>query len=188
MRFTLILSGTFVAGLTASVVAQGDSRAFDGFEVAVESDGKIFLPTVPFRSEWTSLGTFVVNGGEDGAEGFHSVYTQPDVVQAYLETGSFPDGTVLIKELLGTRTEELTTGNVSYAHGVEGWFVMVKDQNGRYPDNALWGDGWGWGYFSAEDPNELITADYKAECLDCHLPAQDTDWIYIRGYPQLSSP
>ncbi|MEO1028101.1 MAG: cytochrome P460 family protein, partial [Pseudomonadota bacterium] len=63
---------------------------------------------------------------------------------------------------------------------------MVKDKEGRYPDSALWGDGWGWGFFGADDPGKLVTTDYKLECKSCHVPAKDTDWIYTRAYPALS--
>ena len=65
---------------------------------------------------------------------------------------------------------------------------MVKAQDNPFPGNPLWGDGWGWGYFEAAAPNDLVTKDYKAECLDCHVPAQANDWIYVEGYPVLAGP
>jgi hypothetical protein len=65
-------------------------------------------------------------------------------------TESFPDGSVLVKEVFQAATGPMTTGTVSHA---ETWFVMTKDVNGRHPDNALWGDGWGWSWFDAADPS-----------------------------------
>ena len=105
--------------------------------------------------------------------------------RSYRASGIFPDGTVLVKELRSAGTEDLTTGRVSYATDLEGWFVMVKDSADRYPRNPLWGDGWGWGFFAASDPGSLVTTDYEGECLSCHVPAQETDWIYTRAYPAL---
>lgn len=168
----------------AVAYSQSTYPSVSGFDVAVDENGNIKLPELPFREIWTQLGTWSVNG-EDGAEGMHIVYTQPGVVEAYLKTGSFPDGAVLVKELRGAETEDLTTGRVSYASELQGWFVMVKDSAERYPDNALWGDGWGWGFFEASSPQTLVTEDYKTECLSCHVPAQETDWIYTRAYPAL---
>ncbi len=156
----------------------------DGFALAVNEKGELRVPEVDYRKSWTSLGVFVVNG-DDEAEGIHAVYTQPESVAAYRETGTFPDGTVLIKELFGTETSEMTTGNISRAAKTEGWFVMVKDATGRYAGNPLWGDGWGWAYFAGDDPKSSPTESYVAECKECHVPAKNTDWIYVQGYPVL---
>jgi hypothetical protein len=35
----------------------------------------------------------------------------------------------------------MTTGTVSSAGTLAGWFVMVKDNVGRFSGNKLWGDG-----------------------------------------------
>jgi hypothetical protein len=43
----------------------------------------------------------------------------------------------------------MTTGNVSHAKILKGWFVMIKDGKNSHPDNKLWGDGWGWSWFMA---------------------------------------
>ena len=151
----------------------------------VDRAGRISLPA-DFRS-WSYLGTWAVDSdeAEGGAAGFHVVYARPETVRTYRETGAFPDGAVLVKELYATATEDMTTGRISRAGEVEGWFVMVKDARGRFPDNPLWGDGWGWALFYADDPKTTVTEDYRADCLACHEPAKTTDWIYVEGYPVL---
>lgn len=180
------IASAIVGAVLIGGTALAQSTTANGFETAVDDTGAIRMPDVDFRAEWTMLGTYSI-AGEEGAEGLHVVYTQPGVAQAYRETGSFPDGTVLIKELLGTTTEDLTTGTVSYAADTSGWFVMVKTATPRFKDNPLWGDGWGWAYFDAEDPTTTPTTDYKAECQGCHIPARKTDWVYVRGYPVLGA-
>jgi hypothetical protein len=92
---------------------------------------------------------------------------------------------VLVKELLTATTNTMTTGEVSHATETEGWFIMIKDTQGRFKGNGLWGDGWGWALFNADEPATTATEDYKAECLPCHVPAENDDWIYLRGYPEL---
>jgi hypothetical protein len=184
MKITIIVAAAALVAMPTLALAQSEAPLPSGFDIAVDADGAIRLPDVPFRTEWTLLGSWSVNG-EDGAQGMHIVYTQPGVAEAYRETGGFPDGAVLVKELRTASTEDLTTGRVSYATELEGWFVMVKDRTERFPDNPLWGDGWGWGFFAASAPDSLITTDYAAECLACHVPAQATDWIYTRAYPAL---
>ena len=111
---------------------------------------------------------------------------QPKAIAAYRKTGKFPDGAVLVKELLNAKTGPMTTGTISWGHEIEGWFIMVKDTKSRFPGNKLWGDGWGWSLFDAG--KNLTTKDYKAECLGCHIPANRNDWVYVEGYPILRKP
>jgi len=113
------------------------------------------------------------------------VFASPGSVEAYRKDGRFPDGTVLVKEVFKTATQEMTTGTVSHADELKGWFVMVKDSTGRYPGNTLWGDGWGWSWFDAAKPTKTTSTDYRLNCKSCHVPARATDWIYVDGYPAL---
>jgi hypothetical protein len=185
---TMAAAGAFaILASLPTPTAQGLEATLDGFDLAVGADGDIQVPELDYRRDWTLLGSWSVAADDgDGAQGMHNVYTQPEAVDAYRRTGSFPDGTVLIKELFSTLTEEMTTGTVSRAGETAGWFVMVKDANGRFDGNALWGDGWGWSFFSADDSTVTTSTDYVADCMGCHVPAQDTDWIYVQGYPVLS--
>ena len=164
-----------IAGWLATAPALADDPA--DFSPYVRADGTISLPA-DFRS-WRYLGTWSLAGddSEEGAFGFHNVFTQPEAVEAYRRTGAFPDGTVIVKEQFGTSTEDMTTGRVSRAQKVEGWFVMIKDAKGRFPDHRLWRDGWGWALFFAADPAATVTENYKEDCLGCHIPAEATDWI-----------
>jgi hypothetical protein len=164
------------------------------YEEFVDETGNISLPG-NFRSEWTFLGTWSIaekdvatssEASRHGAAGLHNVYTQNGVAKHFREHGSFPDGAVLVKELLKATTDSMTTGTVSHGTEVEGWFVMVKDTQERFSDNPLWGDGWGWILFNADEPDKAVTENYKTECLGCHIPARADDWIYLSGYPILS--
>jgi hypothetical protein len=92
---------------------------------------------------------------------------------------------VLIKEVYQTSTAPMTTGTVSHAQNLKGWFVMVKDSKNSHPGNLLWGDGWAWSWFDAGNRTKTTSTDYKKDCLSCHVPAQATDWIYTAGYPAL---
>ena len=63
----------------------------------------------------------------------------------------------------------MTTGTVSGAGTLAGWFVMVKDGiSGRFPGNKLWGDGWGWSWFDATNPRKTTSTDYTTDCESCH--------------------
>ncbi len=49
----------------------------------------------------------------------------------------FPDGAVLVKEVFDTATDPMTTGIVSRATTLKGWFVIVKDSKNSYPQSSL---------------------------------------------------
>ena len=195
-RTPLIISLATAAftGLALILTTSLNGYAKERFSPYVDAYGNISLPS-DFDRKWVFLGTWSI-AGEDvaqsgaasghGAAALHNVYTQPGTVEAFRNTGKFPDGAVLIKELLKTETAPMTTGKVSRGAKIEGWFIMVKDTKNRFPGNKLWGDGWGWSLFDAG--KKLTTKDYKAECLGCHIPAKRNDWIYIEGYPILRKP
>lgn len=160
----------------------------DPFKAYVEADGTISVPD-NYRLDYVHLGTFAAAGGdaEGGQAEFHQVYIDPASLDIYQNTGEFPDGTVILKELQAVTANDLTTGHISYWTGAKGWFVMIKDSQGRYPDSPIWGDGWGWALFGPDDPTTPTNADYKEACIGCHTPVQATDWIHTWAYPLLEA-
>lgn len=171
--------------LAGSVVGETDEPYAEGI---VDSQGSIRVPP-NFRTDYVMLGAWSIEGDADtgGSTGLHIVYAPPSAVAAYRESGSFPDGTVLVKELFNGHSAELTTGLATRAADVVGHFVMVKDDVGRFTDNPLWGDGWGWSFFPPDDPGRTTSSDYRQDCLACHEPVRDSDLVYVDGYPVLTS-
>lgn len=182
----LAIFWVFMALITASSSFAANSAGSNSFSQFVDGEGNIKVPT-DYRSDWDYLGTWSIASKKEGegAAEFHGVYTQPGTIEEFRKTGKFPDGAVLVKELLQTKTASLTTGKVSWGTEIKGWFVMIKDTEGRFSGHRLWGDGWGWALFNADDPTTTVTKDYKTECIPCHLPAKQDDWVYIYGYPPL---
>lgn len=170
--------------LTLLVLLTGVGSAALAASPAHDVAGNLRVPES--YTSWALMGTWVVAGKDGGTAGIHTVYTQPETIRAYRETGEFPDGAVLVKELRKTETGKMTTGTASWAAEIDGWFVMVKDLQGRHPDSGLWGDGWGWAFFEASNPRQTTTQSYSGECIGCHIPAKSTDWVYIKGYPVLA--
>jgi len=184
----MLLAAAGVVVMAGAVVFAGGGAVAGSFSPYADEKGNISLPK-DFRN-WRFLGTWGVATDEDnqvGSKGFHNVYTRPETVEAFRKTGKFPDGAVLVKELFKAKTDSMTTGEISYASETEGWFIMIKDAEGRFKGNKLWGDGWGWALFNAENPTKTVTEDYKSDCLPCHEPAKKDDWIYLRGYPGLKN-
>ncbi len=142
------------------VLTAGAQSATDGVADAV---GNLRVPS-NYRVEYQYLGTWAVaadNGA--GSKELHVVYASPGAVSAFKASGHFPDGTVLVKEVLQTTTAVMTTGTVSRAGTLKGWFVVVRDSAGRYAGNKLWGDGWGWSWFDADKPTKTTSTNYQVD-------------------------
>ena len=185
--FTLGISGVAAA---IAIAELGPMQAFSisrasQTQAVVDAEGKLRVPP-DYRTTYEALGSWAIAADEGrGSKELHVVLASPGSIEAYRKDGRFQDGTVLVKEVFETATKDMTTGMVSHAEKLKGWFVMVKDGAGRHPGNALWGDGWGWSWFDATNPTKTTSTDYRLNCKSCHVPAKATDWIYVDGYPAL---
>jgi hypothetical protein len=188
MKTTTILIG--LAGLMAVVAAEVQNYATaatsdQSAAAVVDAEGNLRVPE-DYRIAYQLLGAWAIAADQGaGSKELHVVYASPGTIAAYRKDGHFPDGSVLVKEVFATDTQPMTTGTVSHAQTLKGWFVMVRDSRDTHPGNKLWGDGWGWSWFDAGNPSKTTSTDFKVNCLGCHVPAQATEWIYVIGYPSL---
>jgi hypothetical protein len=142
---------------------------------------------------WSFIGApLTPNGLNDGAAGFpefHHVYIQPDALQEYLETGVFPEGTTIVKELVllqegeyedGSRDEP--SGRGFFADRFAGIDMMVKDSV-RFAETN------GWGFFNFghhEPPYAKVAKPASADaCAGCHIANADLEMVFGRMYPIL---
>ena len=191
-RISLIVLAVVIVLSYDEVKSQG-TTSYNGFDL-VDKTGNIRKPD-GYRDQYQILGTFTVFNAAPMASGtatetdaeIHYTYASPGTAEYYRKTGKFPDGAVLVKEVFGSHQGTLTTGEAHWASGTKVWFILIKDEKGRYPGNTLWGRGWGWALFKSDMPDKQVATDFKKDCLSCHIPAQETDWIYIQGYPVLAA-
>src|ERR1700745_3374808 len=131
-----------------------------------------------------------LNDGKANFPEYHLVYIEQKNVDAYLKTGEFPEGTVIVKELTrvlnptfpdGSRTEPSGRG---YFNGqYNGIDLTVKDTKRFAKTN-------GWGFFTFGH-HPLPYADSAAEapateCAGCHIAnVAATDMTWIQFYPIL---
>lgn len=186
------------AGLLAIAAALASSRtkpisakATDSGPV-FDSQGRLERPTGYRR--WVYLGVSVtpngLNHGDAPFPEFHEVFVQEKNLDAYLKTGSFPDGTVICKELKrvlsptfpdGSRREPSGRGFFDGAYN--GLDVMVKDRK-RFANT----NGWGFFSFGHHPPPyaESAKAAPVLECAGCHMTyVSKTDMVYVQFYPIL---
>ena len=101
---------------------------------AVADDaGNLHVPDT-YRTTYELLGSWAVAADQgQGSKQLHVVYASPGTIGAYRTDGRFPDGAVLVKEVFKAATGQMTTGTVSRAETLKGWFVMMKDSKVAMP-------------------------------------------------------
>ena len=155
-------------------------------------DGKMKLPT-GYR-EWVFIGSPLtpnaLNGGKASFPEFHNVYVERRNFDAYQKTGTFPEGTILVKELVLLQkptfpdgSQEAPSGRGYFQGAFNGMDVSVKDTKKFAKTN-------GWGYFTFghhAEPYETTAAESSAaECAGCHIAnVAKTDMTYVQFYPVL---
>ena len=192
VRFVRLLAATTSAAVVVATLlpqvsggATAVSRESVDGQSAADRQGNLHVPK-DYRGAYEYLGSWAIaDEKEPGAKQIHMVYASPGTVAAYRANARFPDGTVLVKEVYAAVTSPMTTGTVSHAAKLTGWFVMVKDNHRQHAGNKLWGDGWGWSWFDVTNPSKTTSTDYKTDCRQCHVPAEATEWVYTKGYPVL---
>jgi len=185
MGIAIATTVTAVVVVALVYVNRSSFRSGQAATGVVDAKGNLRVPE-NYRTGYQALGTWAVAADSGrGSKELHVVYASPGTIDAFRKGGHFPDGAVLVKEIFGTSTMGMTTGTVSHAVALKGWFVMVRDGKNSHPGNPLWGDGWGWSWFDANQPLKTTSTNYKTDCQGCHVPAKSTEWIYVSGYPVL---
>ncbi len=152
--------------------------------VTFNENGELVRPT-GYR-KWTYVGTPVtpndMNDGNAPFPEFHSVYMNPEAVDHYESTGDFPDGTILVKELVSVGDKEASSGNGYFMGEFIGLEVSIKDKT-RFEDEP---GNWAYFSFGHKYPlKELARAQPAASCNDCHDGEADDDFVFTQYYPVL---
>ena len=183
-------------GLTASavylVVAKPVAAQTEQSSAVFNADGTVQVPT-GFR-KWVFVGApLTPNGLNDGKANFpeyHHVYIEQKNVDAYLKTGEFPEGTVIVKELTrvlnptfpdSSRKEPSGRGYFNGAYN--GIDMSIKDSKRFAKTNN-------WGFFTFGHhplPYDKTSAERPvSECAGCHIAnVANTDMTWIKFYPLL---
>lgn len=190
---TFLICTTLSTSLTADWPGERSSRPYPNVEIGPEfNDGGDLLLPQDFR-RWIFIGSPVtpsaLNGGAAAFPEFHNVYVEPAVYDYYLSQGTWPEGTMLVKELQLTKPGASKDGSREEASG-RGYFpgpangldVSVKDSR-RFPDT----NGWGFFTFGHHAPpyQRTATESSVASCAGCHITSAHHDMVFSDFYEQL---
>ena len=184
-----------IFGIATVVLAQGKetntARTTGRYLPEYTSEGDLILPK-NWRS-WVYVGSQLtpdaLNNGKAGFPEYHNVYIEPGSFEIYKQTGEFPEGTIMFKELQRTLPGQFPDGSRMEPSG-RGYFpgafngadVTVKDTK-RYSST---GSSWGYYNFNHHEP-KAATAQLKpiSECGFCHQASAQKDEVWTQFYPLL---
>ena len=197
----LAASAVYMLAAKPVVFAQSEQSS-----AVFDSDGKLQVPDPHVFRRWVFVGAPLtpegLNNGKYNCNAagtnctrsnfpeYHHVYIEQKNVDAYLKTGEFPEGTVIVKELTrvlnptfpdSSRTEPSGRGYFNGAYN--GIDMSVKDSKRFAKTN-------GWGFFTFGHhalPYEKTAAEAPvSECAGCHIAnVANTDMTWIQFYPIL---
>ncbi len=134
-----------------------------------------------------------LNGGAANFPEYHNVYVQRGAFKHYRETGTWPEGTMMVKELQltkaggdfedGSRLE--VSGRGYFPSAVNGLDVSVKD-SARFAET----NNWGYFNFGHHAPPYAVSAAAlpAGACAQCHIDNADEDMVYTNFYESILTP
>ena len=173
-----------------------------GVSLVFDEEGQAALPKgyrhwVHTYTAWEAISTSFLDEKLTETPELHSVYVEPNTYRIFMETGTWPEGSLMVKEFSTTNTDpkecsgppaytcKLDTSTVIFPQEHTGIAVMLKD-NKRYPEEAG-----GWAYFSyghKAPPYETLSPPHdRARCAQCHIdfvgPKDDYVWSVKLNQP-----
>ncbi len=122
--------------------------------------------------DWTHVKSMLIGPGHGLYEtfgGLHHIYANDKAVKGY-RRGSFPDGSVIVFDLL--EVSEAANAITEGSRKVLG--VMEKDSR-RFKDTG----GWGFEGFAAGDAaRPVVKANANTACFQCHIARKDKDYVF----------
>ncbi|CUS99031.1 cytochrome P460 family protein [Candidatus Chrysopegis kryptomonas] len=129
--------------------------------------------TVPYPEgyrNWVHVKSMLILQGHplyDAFGGIHHIYANSKALTGY-KTGKFPDGSVIVFDLLEAKFE-----NNTYVEGerkVVG--VMYKDSR-KFKETG----GWGFEAFKG-NTKERVVKNAEQDCFSCHASQESTDFVF----------
>jgi hypothetical protein len=108
--------------------------------------------------------------GEFG--GMHNLYANAEAMRAYTKGGTFPDGSVIVFDLLEAKDE-----NGAWVGGERKLVDVMHKDRAKYKTTG----GWGFEGFKSDSRTERMVTDASAQCFGCHQGQKDNDFVFS-GY------
>jgi len=105
--------------------------------------------------------------------GLHHIYVNQKGLEAYKKGRGFPDGTVIVFDLL-----EVTEDKGAYLEGGRKFIGVMQKDSKKFKETG----GWGFDAFEKDTKNSFVKDGGKG-CYNCHLGQKEKDYIFSRYRP-----
>jgi hypothetical protein len=179
----LLLVVCLAAGLRPEALqggAQAAAKADAPYVPAYAQDGRLLYPA--HYREWVFLSSGVDMSYNpkviaSGQTVFDNVFVNPEAYAKFVQTGTWPDKTVLVLEArMGM--EKGSINHLGHYQGTQvmGFEVHVKDES-RFPGK--------WAFFDFDDQVSGSLFPKEASCYSCHADHAAVDTTFVQFYPTL---
>ena len=136
--------------------------------------------------EWVYVGgglglTYDVASNPQNPPRFGNVFVNPSAYRSFMQTGKWPDGTVLVLESRLSETDSAVSQGGRFQARLRGIEAEVKDS--RFPD--------GWAFYNFGQADALrdvaapLTGAEVARCIECHTEHTAVERTFVQFYPTL---
>ena len=141
-----------------------------GANLWAQSDSQVAYPA-DYRN-WVHVRSALVDPNSPKAGrygGLHHIYANERAIEGY-RTGVFPEGSVIVFDLLETRETAGTT-----VEGPRKFIDVMTKESKRYPETG----GWGFEEFVGDSQTDrALTTQAKAACYSCHTRRKSNDFVF----------
>ena len=155
--------------MSSSVWAAAQDAGGDTMAVPPDYRAWVFLTS--------SLDLSYLTTAEPSQHLLDNVFAEPASYQAFLNSGAWPDGTVLVKENRIAESAGTLSKRGRFQAGIKDLEIHVKD-SARFPG--------GWAFFNSSDGKEVARLKPPgADCYSCHSQHGAVDTTFVQFYPTL---
>ena len=146
------------------------------------ASGELLLPA-NYR-EWVFLSSGLgMNYGPLAAKGdenprFDNVFVSPSAYRSFLDTGRWPDKTLLLLEVRAAQSKGSINNGGHFQSDLVGIEAVVKDES-RFPGK--------WAFFGLGRGPSGKQIPTSADCYSCHATNGAVDNTFVQFYPTLLS-
>jgi hypothetical protein len=187
-RFALLLAISVTAMTAIALRSAAQTPAVAAASGLVESlfmpDGRLQVP-VHYR-EWVflSAGIDMSYRQEKSSQGhsmFDNVFVDPTAYRAFMQTGRWPEHTLLVMEDRGaTEKGSINQRGKFQTRDLMGIEAHVKD-------STRFAGGWGFFFWATTDSQPAQPIPKTADCYACHEQHGAVDTTFVQFYPTLLS-
>ena len=198
MAIAAVLAGamSWAYGVDAPPLPPRATLKFDAKDQAELPRG--YRSWVHVFTGWEPITTTILDGTVTKTPEFKNLYVEPFAYRTYMETGKWPEGTLMVKEFSATSVDkkncegppaficQVWYGKAIFQTNAIGIGVMLKDTK-RFP-----GEAGGWAYFSfghQPPPYQKVSAlRPRSQCAQCHIERAGAkqDFVFSINQPALS--